>query len=58
MIINSNEKLSHVLNVSEVEPLVWYHIELDIIFMSSEVDACFYGICPLNWEKLVLLGRL
>ena len=42
----------------EVTILVWYHKELDEIFMNTSVDALFYTLGALNWNKLYLLGEL
>ena len=38
--------------------LVWYHIEEDIIFENPGVDCRFFGLHPLKWDKLILLGEL
>lgn len=38
--------------------LVWYHKELDEIFMNTSVDALFYALGALDWNKLILLGEL
>ena len=38
--------------------IVWYHIELDKIFLSLEVDTMFYGLQNIAWNKIECLGVL
>jgi len=49
---------SYTFSESKPPNLVWYHIHLDIIFMSSHVDAMFLALQPLYWHKLECLGPL
>lgn len=43
---------------NEIKNLVWYHIEMDMIFQSPEVDAMFYCLYSYSWSDLILLGEL
>jgi len=39
--------------------LVWYHPELDEIFLSWYLDGCFFALCgDIRWDLVELLGEL
>ena len=38
--------------------IVWYHIELDEIFVNIELDYLFYALQECDWGKVICLGEL
>jgi hypothetical protein len=39
-----------------MEMIVWYDIETDELFTSNMVDAMFYALEPLLYDRLIVAG--
>jgi len=51
-------KIPEQIQISRGGGMIYYDIETDTIFESGYVDAMFFALQPMNWDRVTILGEL